>query len=110
MEAASRAVPQHLAALDHANKVRLARAATKRRILAGKVRVADVLREVPPPWELATMGVGDLLRSQRRWGRTRSRKFLSRLSIHENRELARMTPRQRILLADELEEHARRRR
>ena len=37
------------------------------------------------------MTVGELLRSQRRWGRTRARKFLFSLALNENRELGRLT-------------------
>ena len=33
------------------------------------------------------MTVGELLRSQRRWGRTRARKFLFSMALNENREL-----------------------
>ena len=50
------------------------------------------------------MTVGELLRSQRRWGRTRSRKFLAALTLNENRELGRLTLRQRQMLAAELEQ------
>ena len=49
------------------------------------------------------MTVGELLRSQRRWGRTRARKFLFSLAMNENRELGRLTARQRSLLAGALE-------
>ena len=48
------------------------------------------------------MTVGELLRSQRRWGRTRARKFLSSLALNENRELGRLTERQRNVVASEL--------
>lgn len=95
------AVPQHMRALAEANRVRLARAALKRSIAAGHVDTAFVVRECP--WEVETMTVGELLRSQRRWGRTRSRKFLIALALNENRELGRLTLRQRSMLADELE-------
>ena len=47
--------------------------------------------------------MGELLRSQRRWGRTRARKFLFSIAVNENRELNRLTSRQRELLAAELE-------
>ena len=49
------------------------------------------------------MTVGELLRSQRRWGRTRSGKFLLSLALNENRELGRLTERQRTVLARALE-------
>ena len=110
MSAASTAVaaPQHMEALAHANRVRLARASLKRAILAGQVDVVQVVQTCP--WEVSTMTVGELLRSQRRWGRARARKFLSTLALNENRELGRLTERQRGVLAAELEAKATRRR
>jgi hypothetical protein len=105
MEAASTIahapVPQHMEALAHANRVRLARAALKRSVAAGQVGAAETVRECP--WEAESMTVGELLRSQRRWGRTRVRKFLFSLSLNENRELGRLTERQRTMLALALE-------
>ena len=110
MSAASTVVsaPQHMQALAHANRVRLARASLKRAVLAGDLDVAEVVRTCP--WQVETMTVGELLRSQRRWGRARARKFLSSLTLNENRELGRLTERQRGILAAELESKARRRR
>jgi hypothetical protein len=110
MSAASTVVhaPQHMQALAHANRVRLARASLKRAILANQIDVTDVVRNCP--WEVETMTVGELLRSQRRWGRTRVRKFLSSLALNENRELGRLTDRQRNVLAVELTAKATRRR
>ena len=48
------------------------------------------------------MTIGELLRSQRRWGRTRARKLLFSIALNENRELGRLTARQRALLVAEL--------
>ena len=105
MEAASTlapaAMPQHMQALAHANRVRLARASLKRAIATGAVDAAEIVRACP--WEVESMTVGELLRSQRRWGRTRARKFLFSIALNENRELGRLTARQRALLATELE-------
>jgi hypothetical protein len=95
-------------ALAHANRLRLARASLKRGILANQIDVTEVVRECP--WEVETMTIGELLRSQRRWGRTRVRKFLSSLALNENRELGRLTDRQRNVLAAELTAKAIRRR
>ena len=53
------------------------------------------------------MTVGELLRSQRRWGRTRARKFLFSLALNENRELGRLTARQRACSRTELGGQAR---
>lgn len=105
MEAASTlapaAKPQHMQALAHANRVRLARAALKRSVAAGEADAAEIVRECP--WEAESMTVGELLRSQRRWGRTRTRKFLLSLALNENRELGRLTARQRTVLAAALD-------
>ena len=104
MEAASTlapaGMPQHMQALAHANRVRLARASLKRDVASGAVDAAEIVRECP--WEVESMTVGELLRSQRRWGRTQ-RKFLFSIALNENRTLGRLTARQRDLLAEELE-------
>jgi hypothetical protein len=105
MEAATTAgpahAPQHMQALAHANRIRLARAALKRQVRSGDASAADVVRACP--FEVETMTVSELLRSQQRWGRTRSRKFLASLALNENRQLGRLTERQRGMLARELE-------
>lgn len=93
--------PQHLQALAKANQVRLARAALKRAIAGGEVSVAEVVVEAP--WESKTMSISELLASQHRWGRTRSRKFLSALGLGENKRLKTLTKRQRGLVARALE-------
>jgi hypothetical protein len=112
MEAASTAapaaVPQHIEALEHANRVRLARAALKRAVRTGDVEAHEVVRDCP--WEAETMTVSELLRSQSRWGRTRTRKFLLPLALSENRRLGRLTLRQREMLAGALEMKTRTRR
>jgi hypothetical protein len=84
-------------ALERANQVRLARAELKRRIASGAVDVAEVILECP--WEAESMAVGDLLMSQRRWGQTRCRKFLSQLPMSEKKSIGSMTERQRRTLA-----------
>ena len=66
--------PQHMQALARANRVRLARAELKRSIARGDLEAADVIRDCP--WETESMTLAELLTSQRRWGRTRARKFL----------------------------------
>jgi hypothetical protein len=92
--------PQHLRALARANEVRLARAAIKRRVLAGELSAAEVVCEVP--WAAETMTVADLLLSQRRWGQTRVRRLLSSIPISETKTIASMTDRQRGAVADAL--------
>ena len=89
--------PQHLRALERANEVRLARADLKRRIAEGRESVSSVILDAP--WETESMAVADLLMSQRRWGRTRCRKFLAQLPMSENKTVGTMTERQRRALA-----------
>ena len=98
--AASQAAPQHMKALERANTVRLARAELKRAIARGDREAADVVRECP--WETESMTIAELLTSQRRWGRTRARKFLMPLSLNENKRLGTLTSRQRRVLSTEL--------
>ncbi len=87
-------------ALARANRVRFARAELKRSIARGDVDAADVVRDCP--WETESMTLAELLTSQRRWGRTRARKFLIGLALNENKRLGTLTSRQRSLLASEL--------
>ena len=94
-------IPQHLEALARANRVRLARAALKRSIASGEADVATVVRNCP--WETESMTLAELLTSQRRWGRTRARKFLQSMALAENKRLGTLTQRQRLLLSAELE-------
>jgi hypothetical protein len=61
---------------------------------------SEVIRE--SPWETESMTISELLTSQRRWGRTRARKFLMPLSLNENKQLGTLTSRQRNLLSAEL--------
>ena len=89
--------PQYMRALERANKVRLARAELKRRVAIGEIEVADVILECP--WEADSMAVADLLMSQRRWGQTRCRKFLSQIPMSEKKTVGSMTERQRRTLA-----------
>ena len=98
--ASSVEAPQHMRALQRANLVRLARAELKRSIARGDVAAAEVIRDCP--WETESMTISELLTSQRRWGRTRARKFLMPLSLNENKQLGTLTPRQRMLLSAEL--------
>ncbi len=92
--------PQRLLALGRANEIRLARASLKRQIALGDVSAAEVL--LTCPCEAASWSVGDLLMSQRRWGTTRCRKFLSRNHIIETKQIGTLTDRQRRILASAL--------
>jgi hypothetical protein len=98
--ASSTDAPQHMRALERANLVRLARAELKRAIARGDLEASEVVRDCP--WETESMTISELLTSQRRWGRTRARKFLLPLSLNENKQLGTLTPRQRKILSTEL--------
>jgi hypothetical protein len=89
--------PQHMRALERANKVRLARAELKRGVAVGEIDVAEVILECR--WEAQSMAVGDLLMSQRRWGQTRCRKFLAQIPMSEKKTIGSLTDRQRRTLA-----------
>lgn len=92
--------PQHMQALARANRVRLARAELKRSIARGDIEASEVI--VDCPWEANSMTLAELLTSQRRWGRTRARKFLASLALNESKRLGTLTPRQRALLSTTL--------
>jgi hypothetical protein len=94
--------PQCMKALARANRIRITRAAMKRTIAAGAAEPGQVVIDCSP--ELETMPIGELLGSQRRWGRTRTRRFLSALGLNENKQLATLTHRQRMLVAGGLRE------
>src|SRR3954454_22729574 len=96
-ETATAAPPQCLRALERANQVRFARAELKRRVRAGRGRVADTI--LPCPLQPRTMALSELLASQRGWGRTRCRRLLLGLQVPENKQLGSLTERQRLALA-----------
>lgn len=101
-DSATAVAPQHLRALEHANRVRLARADLKRRIGAGSMAVAAIVAD--PPDEASGMTISDLLMSQRRWGRARCRRLLLTLGVPENKQIGTFTDRQRLLVAAKLAE------
>ena len=100
MDATAMAAPQHMRALEQANRVRLARAELKRQVSDGERSVADILLDCP--WEADSMTIADLLMSQHRWGRTRCRRFLASIPMSETKTLRSMTDRQRRTLVAKL--------
>jgi hypothetical protein len=102
MSTATASAPQHMTALQLANRVRLARAATKQRIADGEVTVAELLSAEPVPWEIESMAIADLLMSQHRWGRSRMQRFLSPIPMLETKKIGTMTSRQRTEVAARL--------
>ena len=91
---------QHLKALEHANRVRLARAELKRQVNSGTVKVTEVILSCP--WEAHRMPISELLTSQKRWGRERCRRLLTPIGVPENKAIGTLTERQRIALSDGL--------
>lgn len=89
--------PQYLRALERANHVRLARANLKRRVKAGGLAATEVV--LTSPWQTRTMSVGELLMSQRGWGRVRTRRLLMPLAVPENKQIATLSERQRLAIA-----------
>src|ERR1039457_1124806 len=87
------APPQYMRALERANKVRIARAELKRNVAMDEIDAAHVILHCP--WEAQSMAVADLLMSQRRWGQTRCRRFLSQIPMSEKKTIGSMTERQR---------------
>lgn len=84
---------QHLRALESANRVRLARAALKRRIAAGALTVSEVV--LGGAWEVHSMRINELLMSQKRWGQARCRRLLLSVGVPENKPVGTLTERQR---------------
>ncbi len=93
--------PQHMQALARANEVRLARADMKRQIARGERTAAEVVLECP--WQAESMTIAELLSSQRRWGKARSRKLIVSTGLTETKRLGTLTERQRRLLSAALE-------
>jgi hypothetical protein len=101
MEATATApAPQHMRALERANRVRLARAELKRQVAEQETSAADVVLECP--WEAESMTISDLLMSQHRWGHTRCRRFLASIPMSETKTVGSMTERQRRALSARL--------
>ena len=58
---------------------------------------AEVL--LTSPWQTRTMSVGELLMTQRGWGRVRVRRLLLSLAVPENKQIGKLTERQRLAIA-----------
>ena len=95
--ARSNAGQQRFTALQHANRVRLARAKLKRRIANDDISAAEVV--LTCPWEAHSMSISDLLMSQKRWGQSRCKRLLMTIGVPENKTVGSLTERQRHALA-----------
>jgi hypothetical protein len=89
--------PQHVRALERANRVRSARAMVKRRVASGDLTAAEVI--LSHRWEIEGMPIAEILISQRRWGNRRCHAFLLGQTMHENKTIGSMTERQRTAVA-----------
>lgn len=98
--------PQYMLALEQANRVRLARAAIKRRLSERPDRASSVTMcaelVAEPPTVLDNMTVGELLMSCKRIGLTAARKIMDAAGVSESRSLALLTVSQRQRLATAL--------
>jgi hypothetical protein len=104
--------PQHLVALEKANRTRYARVALHREIAAGEVSVSELLRNPLPDW-LEHEPIGELLRALPRVGKVKAAEILVHAQrpgpggfvtpLKYNRHVGDLTPRLRAQVADELE-------
>lgn len=95
--APERAGRQNMRALEHANRIRLARAELKRGIAAGRLKVAEIILD--PPHEIEGMEISELLASQKRWGTTRCARFMESIGLSETKTVRSLTERQRTAVA-----------
>ena len=91
--APSQTLDQRLRALRLANEIRSRRAALKRELASGRVRIEDVLAR--PPAYTKTAKVQDLLLALPKVGPARVARLLSRCRIAPSKTVGGMTERQR---------------
>jgi len=91
--APAQTLEQRLRALRQANEIRSRRAALKKELASGRVRIADVLAR--PPAYAKTAKVRDLLLAVPKVGPARAARVLSRCRIAPAKTVAGMTERQR---------------
>lgn len=96
------AQPQHMTALDNANRIRLGRAKIKRDLGElerdqGRIRAAQLILD--PPDVLENMTLTDLLTAIHRVGLSHAKRWLRELGASEARTIGHLTERQRALLA-----------
>lgn len=91
--APAQTLDQRLRALRQANEIRSRRAALKKELASGRVRIEDVLAQ--PPAYAKTAKVHDLLLAVPKVGPARAARFLSRCRIAPSKTVGGMTERQR---------------
>lgn len=88
-----RSLDQRKRALQQANEVRTARAALKRDLKAGRVKIQDLLMK-PPPY-LLTAKVIDMLLAVPKVGRVKGNKILKSCRISHSKTFGGLSERQR---------------
>jgi hypothetical protein len=91
--APDRSLQQRLSALEEANRIRSHRAQVKRDVKAGRVKVTDLLRRVPPDME--SMKLATLLLAVPKVGRAKADVILRRTKCSPSKTLGGLSPRQR---------------
>jgi len=91
--APAQTLEQRLRALRQANEIRSRRAALKKELASGRVRIADVLAQ--PPAYAKTAKVRDLLLAVPKVGPARAARVLSRCRIAPAKTVGGMSERQR---------------
>jgi hypothetical protein len=91
--APAQTLEQRRRALRQANEIRSRRAALKKELASGRVRIEDVLAQ--PPAYAKTAKVRDLLLAVPKVGPARAARFLSRCRIAPSKTVGGMTERQR---------------
>lgn len=84
---------QRKAGLERAAKVRAERAALKKSLKDGSVKIADVL--VSDDDVIGKTKVAQLINALPRYGKARTAQLMERIGIAENRRVAALTERQR---------------
>ena len=104
MTTATATIPQHLAALNEANRVRYFRADVKRDLRAGNTTFRELLEDLPS--DLKTMRLMELLTAPRGMGRGKAVRVLREVGCSEWRELGSLTAREKARLLMALDRHA----
>ena len=86
--------PQHVEALELANRIRLARAQVKRDLRDGTLSLAEALELEC----VRSMPLVALLSSQYRWGRARALRVVREVGCSENQRVGNLTVRQRAIV------------
>lgn len=90
--------PQHLAALDRANKIRLGRAKIKKDLKSGDTTISELTLKIPEVLETAKLF--EIISSMDRWGKYRTRRVLRELGFSEMVTFGALTERQKKLLIE----------